>query len=204
VTALPSGAKFFRLLAFVLIAAAYLLGAIPFGLILARSFAGVDVRTKGSGNIGATNVARTSGKGLGIATLVLDAAKGAAPVLVSTQLDQPLEIIAGCGMAAVVGHVFPIWLKLRGGKGVATGAGVFLAISPISASFALGAFAIVFAIARVVSVASLCGSAALLVAVYLADGRREVIALAAGVVALIAVRHAGNITRLLRRAENRL
>src|SRR5262245_17383006 len=127
--------------------ASYLLGAIPFGLLVARVFAGVDVRAAGSGNIGATNVGRTSGKWLGILTLVLDGAKGAAPVLIAEQvLDQPIAVVAGAGLAAVLGHVFPVYLRFRGGKGVATGAGVFFAISPVAALIATAVFAVVVAL----------------------------------------------------------
>lgn len=184
-----------------LYAAAYLLGAIPFGLLLAKS-AGVDVRAGGSGNIGATNVARTAGKGLGIITLLLDAIKGAAPVLIAQYLlDQPLEVVAGVGLATVVGHIFPVYLMFRGGKGVATALGVFLAFAPIPTLVAVGVFAVVFAAFRVVSLGSLLGAASLIGAVVGLDGRREAIVLAVVVVALIVVRHAGNIRRLLARNE---
>jgi glycerol-3-phosphate acyltransferase PlsY len=186
----------------VLIAGAYLLGAIPFGLILAKTFAGLDVRQSGSGNIGATNVARSAGKGLGILTLVLDAAKGAAPVLLAGPvLHLPLEIGAGAGLAAIVGHIFPVYLRFRGGKGVATGLGLFLAIAPLPTAIALGVFLVLFAIFRVVSIGSLAAALTLVLAVVLVDGRREVIALAAVVVALVIARHAGNISRIIHRTE---
>ena len=177
----------------------------PFGLILAHRFAGIDVRALGSGNIGATNVARTTGKKLGIITLALDALKGAAPVLIAQHvLAQPIEIVAGAGLAAVVGHVFPVYLRFRGGKGVATGAGVFLALSPLATGLAFAVFAAVFAVVRVVSVSSLLAAVALVAALWRIDGRTEVLYLAAAVVALIFVRHAGNISRLLRRREHRV
>lgn len=187
-----------------LITASYLVGAIPFGLVLARSFAGVDVRGSGSGNIGATNVARTAGKGLGIATLVLDAAKGALAVIVARLLELDLIWVCAAGAAAVVGHVLPVWLRFRGGKGVATAAGVFLALAPAATGIALVVFAAAFAIGRVVSVASLLGSLALVGALVFVDGRRPVWITGAALVALIFVRHAGNLGRLLQGREGKL
>lgn len=187
------------------VAGAYLLGAIPFGLILAARFAGIDVRSAGSGNIGATNVARSAGKGLGVVTLALDALKGAVPVLVAERvLHLPIAVVAAAGLAAVLGHVFPIYLGFRGGKGVATGAGVFAAIAPLPAAIAAGVFAGVFAVGRVVSLGSLVASLALIGAIVALDGRREVITLGVVVVALIVLRHTGNIQRLLSRSEKGL
>lgn len=176
----------------------------PFGLILAHRFAGIDVRSQGSGNIGATNVARTSGKKLGILTLILDATKGALPVLVAAWLGQPIAVVAGAGLAAVIGHVFPIYLKLRGGKGVATAAGMFLALAPLPTLAAVAVFGLLFLAFRVVSVGSLAGAITLLAAIAVLDPRREVLVVAAIVVALVFVRHAGNIQRLLKRSEQGL
>lgn len=187
------------------IGGAYLLGAIPFGLLLAKWVAGVDVRAMGSGNIGATNVARSTGKSLGVVTLVLDAAKGAVPVLLAERvLERPLEIAAAAGLASVVGHVAPIYLRFRGGKGVATGAGVFAAITPLSTLVAAGVFLVAYLIGRVVSVGSLLASLALIASVAFLDGRREVLALSVAVVLLIVLRHKGNIARLLNRTESKL
>src|SRR5258706_8084866 len=109
--------------------ASYLAGSIPTGVLLGR-LRGIDPRAHGSGNIGATNVARTLGKGLGVLTLVIDCAKGAGPVLVTRALDLPAEWVAAAGGAAVLGHVFPVWLRFKGGKGVATALGVFLSLAP--------------------------------------------------------------------------
>lgn len=185
-----------------MIASAYLFGAIPFGLLVAKLVAGVDVRQAGSGNIGATNVARSAGKGLGALTLLLDAAKGAAPVLIA---DRVLHLADGwvvaAGFAAVLGHVFPIYLRFRGGKGVATGLGVFLALSPFSTLIAVGVFGLVYAASRFVSLGSLCGAAALTVSTWFIDGRREVFGLALLVTLLILVRHQGNIRRMLQHRE---
>ena len=182
--------------------AAYLIGAIPFGLLLARWVKGVDVREAGSGNIGATNVARSAGKGIGLLTLALDVAKGAAPVLIAERLlDQPKAIVVGAGFAAVLGHVFPVYLRFRGGKGVATSLGVFAAVTPMPTAIAAGIFAVVFAVTRIVSIGSLTGALALIAAVAYFDRRPEAIALAVAVVLLIFVRHAGNIRRIIGRIE---
>lgn len=182
---------------------AYLFGAVPFGVLLGKA-AGVDVRGAGSGNIGATNVARTAGKGLGLLTLLLDAIKGATPVLIGRALELPVEVVAGLGFAAVVGHIFPVYLRFRGGKGVATALGVFLALAPAPSGVAVLAFALVFAVSRTVSLGSMVGAVSLVAATELLDGRRPVVALAGAVTLLIVVRHAGNIQRLLARREHRL
>ena len=156
------------------IAVAYLCGSIPFGLIIARAASGKDVRTVGSGNIGATNVARAAGRPAAIATLALDAVKGLAPVLLA-----PREFAPACAVAAVLGHCFPVWLRFRGGKGVATGLGVSLALAPWAA------------VAVAVSLA---------VAAFTAE-RPALYGLAA-VSAVILLRHSGNIRRLLRKQES--
>jgi acyl phosphate:glycerol-3-phosphate acyltransferase len=192
-------------IAIAVIAGAYLLGAIPFGLLVASRFAGVDVREKGSGNIGATNVARTAGKKLGIITLLLDALKGAAPVLIADRvLHQPLLIVALAGVAAVVGHVFPVYLKFKGGKGVATAAGMFLALAPLPTLVAAGVFLAVYLVAKVVSVGSLLGAIALVASIAYFDGRREVLYVSIGILLLIVLRHRGNIERLIKRTENKV
>src|SRR5580693_10479994 len=114
-------------------AAAYLLGSMPFGLLLGKLFGAADVRKAGSGNIGATNVARVAGPLAGILTLLLDAAKGALAVLLAARLTNDSAVwMMIAGLCALVGHCFPIWLGFRGGKGVATAAGVFLVLSPLS------------------------------------------------------------------------
>lgn len=183
---------------------AYLLGSIPFGLLIARTFARVDVRGAGSGNIGATNVARTAGKKLGIATLLLDAGKGALAVVLARALGLELPWVCGAAALAVLGHVFPVWLGFKGGKGVATAAGVFLALAPAATAVAVLVFALAFAVGRVVSVASLLGSLALVGALVLLDGRTPVWVTGLALVALIFARHAGNLSRLVRGQESKL
>lgn len=183
---------------------AYLVGAIPFGYLVAKYLAGIDVRAEGSGNIGATNVARTAGKGLGLLTLGLDAAKGATPPLfaaMALQLSTPW--VVGAGLAAVLGHVFPVYLRFKGGKGVATAAGAFLAIAPLSTLVAVGVFGLVFAAFKVVSLGSLAASLALVVSTTFLDRRPEVIGLAALVATLVFVRHRANIRRLWRGEESK-
>ena len=187
-----------------LFAGAYLLGAVPFGLLIALAV-GVDVRAAGSGNIGATNVARTAGKGYGVLTLVLDALKGATPVLVARfALGSETWVQAVAGLAAILGRVFPIFLRFRGGKGVATALGVFSALTPIAIGVAVAVFGVLFAIFRVVSVGSLGGALGLVAGAVFLDARPEVIGLSALVAVLVFVRHAGNIRRLILRQEHKL
>jgi glycerol-3-phosphate acyltransferase PlsY len=146
---------------------AYLLGSIPFGLILAKIFGGGDVRNEGSGNIGATNVARVAGPLAGILTLILDGAKGAAAVLLAERYSNGSAmwmIIAG--LAALIGHCFPIWLKFKGGKGVATAAGVYLALSPLAFLAGLILFILVVAFWRYVSLGSISAAAAMPMLLY--------------------------------------
>ena len=185
------------------IAVAYLCGSIPFGLLIARAKTGKDVRTVGSGNIGATNVARAAGRPAAILTLVLDAAKGLAPVLLAARFAgaQPKLFLAACALSAVAGHCFPVWLRFRGGKGVATGLGVSLALAPWAALAGACTWLVFYKLLRISSVGSLAGVAiSLLVAVFTAD-RAAVYGLA-GVALLILLRHAGNIRRLLRKQES--
>src|ERR1700761_1086570 len=150
-----------------IVVTAYLLGSIPTGYLLVRFFRKQDIRTLGSGNIGATNVMRSGAKGLGAATFLLDALKGVAAVLIGERIAasgfpaiHPHEAAALAALGAVLGHMFPIWLGLRGGKGVATAFGVFLVVAPKPALCCLGLFVLVFAVSRFVSLASILGAAA--------------------------------------------
>ena len=145
--------------------AAYLLGSIPFGFLLVRIFRKEDIRSRGSGNIGATNVIRSGAKGLGALTFLLDACKGYLAVLLGGYLAVRLGVPYGNAVAvaaifAILGHIYTVWLRFKGGKGVATAFGVFLALAPWAALASLGVFVLVFALSRYVSLASIVGAAA--------------------------------------------
>lgn len=181
--------------------AAYLCGSIPFGLLIARAASGKDVRSVGSGNIGATNVARAAGKPAAILTLVLDALKGFAPVwLAASAPSAPPMLGPGCAFAAVLGHCYPVWLRFRGGKGVATGLGVSLALAPWAALAGAAVWLVLYKLFRISSVGSLAGVAVALGTAALTANRYAVYGLA-GVSLLIVFRHRANIRRLLERRE---
>lgn len=180
--------------------ASYLAGSAPFGLLVARVVAGKDVRTIGSGNIGATNVARAAGRGAALVTLVLDALKGFSPALLASQTLAEPWAPAACGVAAVVGHCYPVWLRFHGGKGVATGLGVALALAPVGAVCGAAIWVLLYKLLRISSVGSLAGvAAALLVAA--ATAPPWSIAAVGAIAFLVLVRHRGNLERLLRHQE---
>src|SRR6266571_6447154 len=146
---------------------AYVLGSIPFGLILAKLFGGTDVRKSGSGNIGATNVARVVGPVAGVLTLIFDMAKGAGAVLLAEKLsNHSARWMMIAGIAALAGHCFPVWLKFKGGKGVATAAGVFLVLSPLACLGAVILFLLVVIFWRYVSLGSVSAAAAMPLLIY--------------------------------------
>lgn len=195
------------------VALAYLLGSIPFGYLLVRLRGGGDVRRTGSGGTGATNVTRSAGKGVGLLTLLLDALKGAAAVLVArAALGEGDEWwVCAAAVAAVLGHVFPVWLSFRGGKGVATGLGVFLVLAPLATLCALLVFAVVVWMWRYVSLGSMTAASVLPLAAWalgaLGVGDRAaapVLAVAVTGAALIVFMHRANIGRLLRGEESKL
>jgi glycerol-3-phosphate acyltransferase PlsY len=187
--------------------AAYLLGSIPFGVIFARLFGSADVRKSGSGNIGATNVARVAGPLAGILTLVFDTGKGAAAVLLAARIaHESAAWMMLAGLAALVGHCFPVWLKFKGGKGVAAALGVFLALCPAAALAALLLFMIVVAMWRYVSLGSIAAAAAIPLLMYFLWAPRHAPpliitfgSLAAAV--LVVYKHDGNIQRLIQGEE---
>ena len=188
---------------YVLCAAAYLAGSIPFGALLGR-VKGIDLRQVGSGNIGATNVARAMGKGWAVAVLAADACKGFVPVWLGRHFGLSATAIALAGAAAIIGHMFTLFLRGRGGKGVATSLGVALALSPIAALVGFVAYAVVFAATRLSSLGSLLGVWTFgLLFVLREQPARPLIALAIGGAVLVTVRHRENIARLVRGEEKR-
>ena len=180
---------------YLVIPLAYLLGSIPTGLLLARAF-GVDIRTTGSGNIGATNVYRTLGRKVGVMTLVGDCLKGVIPVLVARGLGFDVAWVAAIGFAAFIGHVYTVFLGFKGGKGVATALGVFLAASPLAVLLALAVFAVVVGTWRYVSLASISAAAAMPLFVFFLDGRAPVVLMTVGIALLVVFKHKDNIQRL--------
>lgn len=189
----------------ILILTAYLVGSIPFGLLIGR-LAGADVRQSGSGNIGATNVGRVLGKKLGILTLLCDLVKGFLPVWMAAHLFSSATIdrqwlVVSCGLAAVIGHMFPIYLRFRGGKGVATALGVFLALSPWSILISIGIFLVAVAVSGYVSVGSLVASALIPLWLWFLGEPPTILAAAAVIALLIWFKHGSNIGRLLRHEE---
>lgn len=185
---------------------AYLLGSIPFGYLLVKIFRHQDIRATGSGNIGATNVLRSGSKGLGIATLLLDLGKAFLAVKIAQHLapgDYDLAVVAA--VAAILGHVFPIWLGFRGGKGVASALGVFLALAPAAAGCTFAVFLIIVLLTRYVSLASIVGSATFpLFGLYFVHLRTPIVI--AGflfIPLLIILKHRENIRRLLAGTEHR-
>jgi glycerol-3-phosphate acyltransferase PlsY len=192
---------------------AYLLGSIPFGLLLVRLVKGEDVRLTGSGNIGATNVARSGGAKLGVITLLLDGLKGYLAVLFALLLAHRLPELdaslaaAIAALATIIGHVFPVWLHFRGGKGVATAVGAFLAMAPRAVLVVLAIFLLIVLIFRYVSLGSVVASAAFpILAFFIYRGSSSVVDLAVMLTAslLIIFKHKSNIQRLINGTENRL
>lgn len=198
------------------VALAYLLGSIPFGYLLVRLTRDEDIRASGSGGTGATNVMRRAGRWVGVLTLVFDAAKGLLAVMLARLYLTPDYGInwwvAAAGIAVVVGHVFPVWLNWRGGKGVATGLGVFLNLAPLAVACALVVFVIVVWWTRYVSLGSITATTVLPFAVWVWSARAAappaqlppLLAVAFVGSALIILMHRANIQRLMRGTENKL
>ena len=195
-------------LGWLLVGASYLAGSVPFGLLLARFVAGVDVRQSGSGNIGATNVGRTAGRSLGVLTLLLDAGKGGISVAATAlAMGAPHDgdWAAAAGLSAFLGHVFPLWLGFRGGKGVATALGVFVVLSPWLALLSTVAFAATFGATRIASVGSMTAAAVMAAGCAMFHGIESPVTKVAAVIFLvILVRHQANIRRMLHGQESRL
>lgn len=194
-----------------LLAGSYLFGSIPFSVIIGYMFAGVDVRKHGSGNAGATNVYRVAGLAAAILAGLLDALKGVIPVLTAKMLFPNTEWLhIACGLAAVVGHIFPIFAGFKGGKGVNTLLGMFMVLLPIEMLICLGVFGIVFAITRIVSLGSMTAGVTLsviaLIEKYIMAKNMSLLLLSAciGVTLLVLFTHRANIRRLVRGEEKKL
>ena len=185
------------------VAVAFLLGSIPFGVLLARA-RGVDLKKVGSGNIGATNAARALGKKVGLLVLLLDTCKAWLPTAAALWLRLGPEVAAVTGFAAFCGHIYSPWLKGRGGKGVACGLGAFLALAPASAGIAAAVCVLVVVVTRLGSLGSLAGSAALVPALWRLHQPRAYVILSAAMFVLILWRHRENIDRMLHRREHKL
>jgi acyl phosphate:glycerol-3-phosphate acyltransferase len=178
---------------------AFICGSVPMGLCWGKLARGIDVRTLGSRNFGATNVYRVIGPIHGLAVLVLDVGKGAGPVLLARSMTGSEISALLAGLAAILGHIFSPWVGFRGGKGVATGLGVWLSLSPLATLATLGTWGAALALTRRVSIASLVAAVVLPFAVYAvgpAPGRRYRVAFAVVVSIMVWIRHRGNITRI--------
>lgn len=189
--------------AFFAVLLAYLLGSVPFAFLLARR-RGVDLRRTGSGNVGATNVMRTTGVSRAVLAMWLDGIKGAVAVLVAERLASGPATPVAAGLASVLGHIYPLWLGFRGGKGVATAAGVFAVLTPIALAVAGAVFLTAVWITRYISVGSLAGAATLVVVTSATD-RPAAVTVGAAVAALIILhRHRENLGRLLEGTERQV
>ncbi|MBI1922176.1 MAG: glycerol-3-phosphate acyltransferase [Geobacter sp.] len=186
----------------IILLCSYLLGSIPTGLLLAKA-CGIDIRATGSGNIGATNVYRTVGRKLGVITLVLDCLKGLVPVLAAQHLGLPEAWIAGVGLAAFLGHVYTVFLKFKGGKGVATALGVFLGISPLAVLCVLILFFLIVWKWRYISLGSITAAAAFPIFTAALDRRPLIVAMTVIIAALVIFKHRENIRRLRDGTESR-
>ena len=185
---------------------AYLFGSIPFGYLIVHWQQGIDVRTTGSGSIGATNVMRNLGVMGFAATFLLDFGKGIAAVLLASRLTAANPVwIAAAAVGAILGHCFPVWLKFRGGKGVATAVGVFLALAPLEVGISLAIFAVVVAISRTISLGSIVSVGAFpLLLYFLHHPPFPVVVGAVASAAIIIIQHRSNLRRLLAGTENKL
>jgi glycerol-3-phosphate acyltransferase PlsY len=181
----------------------YLAGSIPFAFLLARRH-GIDLRKVGSGNVGATNVLRTSGVPLAVTAMALDAMKGSLAVMIAQRLSEGAATPVAAGLAAILGHVYPVWLRFRGGKGVATAAGVFGVLTPLSLAVAAGVFVVSVVVSRYISVGSISGALALGVATVFDDVPSSVVAGAVVAALVIVERHRGNCARLIAGTERRI
>jgi len=189
---------------FFLVLAGYLIGAIPTGVILTRLAGGEDIRSAGSGNIGATNVYRVAGRKLGVVTLIGDCLKGAVPTLLAQQTFNLSETgVALVALAAFIGHCYPVYLGFKGGKGVATALGIFLVLSPLSVLCILGVFVLILWKWRYISLASISSAASIPPLVLLFERSLPLFVATLFIAAIVIWRHKGNIELLHRGTENK-
>jgi glycerol-3-phosphate acyltransferase PlsY len=185
------------------VAFGYLVGSVPFAFVLARR-RGIDLRHAGSGNVGATNVLRTSGAWNAVAAMGLDALKGALAVVVAQRLAAGPATPVAAGLAAIIGHVYPVWLRFHGGKGVATSAGAFGVLAPVAVTAAAALFVATVAATRYMSVGSLAAAIALPIVAAVAGAPAPVVVGAALSAAIVIHRHRGNLTRVIAGTERRV
>ena len=181
----------------------YLAGSVPFAYLLARR-AGIDVRKAGSGNVGAANVLRTTGAWPGVVVMLLDVAKGALAVVFASVAPGGPAVAAATGAAAVVGHVYPVWLRFHGGKGVAVAAGAFSVLAPLATAAAAALFLTTVWLTRYVSLGSIAATLALPPIAWVAGAPRAVVVAAAGTAILILFRHRANVRRLWAGTERKV
>ena len=181
----------------------YLAGSVPFAFLLARR-AGIDVRFAGSGNVGAANVLRTAGTRRAVLVMCLDVGKGALAVALAHLANAGAAVTAVTGAAAIVGHIYPVWLRFHGGKGVAVAAGVFAVLTPVATLVACGLFLVIVRVTRYISLGSLAATVALPPAAWLTGAPAAVVATAGGIAGLIVFRHRANIGRLRAGTERRM
>jgi len=184
--------------------AAYLIGSIPFAFLLARRWSAADLRQVGSGNLGAANVMRASGVTAGVLVAILDITKGACSVVLAERLSGNAAAPAAAGLAAIVGHIYPIWLRFRGGKGVATACGVFSVLTPLAIPPALAIFLITVALTKYISLGSLLATIALPPLAYAMGSPAPAVIAAFAAAAIIVFRHRSNVARLRTGTERRL
>ena len=187
----------------VVVLIAYLIGSIPFALILARRW-GADLRQVGSGNLGAANVMRASGVTAGVLVAALDMAKGAASVWIASRVGDGTDLPAAAGLAAIIGHVYPIWLRFRGGKGVATACGAFALLTPMAVPPVLAIFAAVVWLTQYISLGSVLASMALPPLAYAMGSPAPAVVAAGAAAAIIVFRHRSNVLRVWAGTERRV
>ena len=183
---------------------AYLIGSVPFAWLLARRWGAADLRRVGSGNIGAANVLRASGVKAGVLVAVLDIAKGALSVMLAARFGDNAAAPAAAGLAAIVGHIYPVWLRFRGGKGVATACGVFSMLTPLAVPPALGIFVVTVWITKYISLGSVLASIALPPIAYALGSPTPAVAAACAASVIIVFRHRANVLRLRTGTERRI